>query len=419
MKDNNPLSKVHDSMSIGIICEYNPFHRGHQYQMEEARKMARSLGLDDTVICFMSGNFVQRGVPAFYDKFTRTKMALLSGADMVIELPTFYAAATAERFSFGAVSLMKASGLITAISFGVEEGTDLSLLEKAAAILAEEPDNYRFLLKENLSNALPYAAARKMALEMLLGESLPVSPNQILALEYLKAMKKLSFSVPVLPVIRKGASHDDSCPDEENRIASASWIRNQLTKDPFTQRPDRFIPEDEEGRPLYELSGIHSDPEKMFPLLRYALSFHTPESLREIEEVSDGLENRILERITSAVSYQDLVEKLKTSHYPTSRIRRILLNILLNITKDKRRTYQLDVRAPYIRVLGLRKERTDLLSALDISCVPVLRRAVRDQEDLDANAGRVFEEEKTFSSIYRLLDPQAPASDLQPGLILV
>ncbi|MCF0136717.1 MAG: nucleotidyltransferase family protein [Lachnospiraceae bacterium] len=186
-------------MPVGIICEYDPLHKGHVYQMQEARRLAAEAGIEDNrIVAVMSGNYVQRGMPSLCDKFQRTRMALEAGVSLVLELPTYYSTATAEWFAFGGVSLLERSGLVRAISFGLGDPSSMDLLQRSADLLVPESPAFSALLRQKLNLGLPYAAARQQALEQQLGESLPTEPNGILALEYLKALKRLSSTMQVV-----------------------------------------------------------------------------------------------------------------------------------------------------------------------------------------------------------------------------
>ena len=177
-------------MKAGIICEYDPFHKGHDYHLAKTLQAMPSCS-QNAVIAVMSGNYVQRAQPAMWDKFTRTRMALSSGVSMVLELPTLYAAATAEWFAFGGVSLLYHSHMIDALSFGMEDESHLPVLKRASSLLFPEDPAYQTLLRRYLSEPLPFAQARQRALEDLLGQALPTGPNDVLVLEYLKAIRRL------------------------------------------------------------------------------------------------------------------------------------------------------------------------------------------------------------------------------------
>lgn len=399
-------------MPIGIVCEYNPLHNGHAYQIRCAKEMASSLGLSDPrIICVMSGNFVQRSTPAIVDKFKRTQMALAAGASLVIELPTYYSTATAEWFAFGAISLLSRSSLMDTLSFGIEDPANLPLLKKAADLLADETPAYKERLHFYLDASLPFARARQCALEDLLKEPLPTSSNAILALEYLKALKRLNASPDLLPIRRMGASHDSL--ETDAAYPSASFIRGELMQK-NTSLMGSFVPESVQSL----LKGALSFEEDLFPALRFALSQHTPDSMRHIDEVKEGIENRILSLYPEAVSYADLLKILQTKRYPASRLRRILLNTLLDITVEKKESVSFKHGPAYIRVLGCRKGDEDLLSLLKKNAsLPVMINPAKDASLLTPEAALLFTEELRFSRIYRTVNADAPKNELTQAML--
>jgi len=447
-------------MAIGIICEYNPFHNGHAFQLTTARKvraleahLSAAKSADTSVVCVMSPHFVQRGEPAILDKWTRTRMALSGGADILLELPTLYATASAEKFAYGAVATLSASGLVDSLSFGMEEVTDFQLLQDAAEILAGKSfdselmdevslsftkDEYQDLLEAGLAEGLTYAAARSAALSKILDEDLPTGPNSILVLEYMKACLQLDFLPLMLPVQRTtehssisklhdllfgdsaGGSAADSDYNSPRKKTSNSKSKASKSKTSETahlsageirslllngESADNLLPP-EVAEILKESSGGSCllNPENCFLPLLYRLAEHTPSSLAQIDEVIEGLENRVLAQAASAHSMEELVEGLKTKRYPTSRLRRILLNTLLDITKEKKEALGFEAGPPYIRVLGVKESRKDLLSDLTSKAtLPVITNPARQVASLDERGQAFWAEEVRFSAIYRSL----------------
>ena len=386
-------------MPIGIVCEYNPFHKGHLFHLQTARqKAAASAGsrrFDAPIICVMSGHYVQRGEPALLDKWTRTRMALAAGASLVIELPTYYSTATAEWFARGSISLLMHTGLVDAVSFGLEAPEQLSALQQLCRHLVPESDEYRSLLRYHLENAPSFAAAREEALQTLAGRSLSLqSPNTILVLEYLKAMENLSWRPTLLPVRRASAGYHDL--STEAVYPSASAIRRQAAKGCSIQP---YLPDC--------CAQYASSPtvfaEDLMKSIHYALCFHTANSLKQIDEISEGLENRILAAIADSPSYTELLERLKTKRYPTSRLRRILLNVLLNITVPRKQELGFFDGPTYIRILGFRREHQSLLSQLTRQAdLPVITNLARQIGGLPPAAKSMLEDEIRFSQIYAI-----------------
>ena len=375
---------------IGIICEFNPFHQGHQYLLDTVRQSMQ----DEAVLCVMSGNFVQRGEPALYDKWTRTRMALSGGADLVAELPTYYASATAEHFSFGAVSLLKAAGLVDTLAFGMEDPSLLPLLQQAAKLLTDPDSPYETRIREYLKTEASFAAARSAALSELLGTPLPSRPNEILALEYLSALNKLDFHPALLPV-KRTVPHALSASLIRERAAQGEPLQTML---PFSAEDCRMAGTSYTG----EVPFIF--PESVFPALRYRLAFHTAESLSGIDEVGEGLENRILQAAAEAVSYEYLVERIHSKRYPTARIRRILLNVLLDITTEKKTRLSYRRGPGYLQILGLREGKENLLGKISRkTSLPLVLGLSDALPSLPSEARQMLEDELRFSRIYRNL----------------
>jgi len=397
---------VHALSLVGIVCEYDPLHTGHVHQIRTLTDEGHR------VIAIMSGNFVQRSVPSVYDKFVRTRMALASGVSMVVELPTLYSTATAENFAFGAMVLAKGSGIIDAISFGMEDPSCLPLLKEAAALSSPETPLYKETLRHCLEKGLPFPKAREAALSQLLSRPLPTEPNHILVLEYLRAARRLGYCPDWLPIRRQGAGYHDLTDPSQTDYPSASALRKRLHSGEDIRD---YIPKP--ARDYLPSEYVRED--SLFPYIRYVLSSMSSSELAGIDEVAEGFENRILEAIPDAVSYESLLHALKTARYPTSRIRRILLNAALSITREKKVQLRYSEGPSYLRVLGVRRDAMDLLSQLSASAaLPTLIRPVRDRLILSPEAESAFEEEQRFSRIYHLVSPDTSFAELKEGLIL-
>lgn len=378
-------------MAIGVVCEYNPFHKGHQYQLQAAQTLSGNT--NTPIICVMSGHYVQRGEPSLLDKWTRTHMALAGGASLVIELPTYYSTATAEWFARGAISLLYHTGLVDSLSFGIEVPDELPALQKLCKHLVPESDTYQALLQQNLTQISSFAAAREQTLQILAGTPLSLhSPNTILVLEYLKAARHLNWDPSLLPVERISAGYHDLSTDAA--FPSASAIRHQAEKGcsilPYL--PECCLPFSSDTYVL---------PKDLMQSLPYVLCLHSAETLQQIDEVSEGLENRILDSSLDSPAYENLLERLKTKRYPTSRLRRILLNTLLNITKARKQELNFSAGPSYIRILGFRRDCQALVSQLtQRASLPVITNLPRQLPNLPITAKAMLEDEILFSQIY-------------------
>ena len=295
-------------MNTGIICEFNPFHSGHKYLID-------SIKSDGAVICVMSGNFVQRGEFAIYDKFKRCGKALENGADIVIELPCVYSLMSAEGFAKAGVTLLEKTGIVDEIAFGTE-CDDINKLKETA----NKIDKSHELIKAEMKKGLSYPVARKN----VIGDDLLDTPNNILAIEYLR-----HTSLPAKAVRRIGKGHDTN-----DELYSASAIRKKLNQG--------------------EICTIKNCEKAILARLRVM----SAEDFAQIEDVNEGLENRIYNAVRQSASVEDIYKLIKTKRYTLSRIRRIILKAYLGITKE----YSFDV--PYIRILGFNSKGKELLPIL-------------------------------------------------------
>lgn len=403
--------------TLGIITEYNPFHRGHAYMLEQAKSKAGA----DRVVVLMSGSFVQRGEPAIFDKWTRAAAALKNGADLVLELPVPFATSHAEAFAGGAVRLLTESGIVDTLAFGSESG-NLQELQAAAKILANETEEFQQLLKQLLAEGLSYPTARARALQALsqISSDILSKPNDILGLEYLKALS----TSPIRPITirRKGAYHSPSLCDG---YASASAIRNALAENRSTEAM-AHLPANTHDFYHRDLS-LGTAPvfwEALMPALHYKLRTTSAEELRSIAEVTEGLENRILHSIDSCYSFEDMIQFIKTKRYTRTRIQRILLHILLDM-KETEVSYFLHLpRMPYVRVLGFRKKHSDILADLtEQAKCPVLLNLKRAPELLDADGLAMLALEKKATDLHALAYPnpmyRAPNQDFTKPLVIL
>ncbi len=375
--------------TTGVICEFNPFHNGHEYLLKKIREN----GAGHVAVC-MSGNFTQRGVPAIYDKYTRTKAALSGGADLVIELPVSFACAGAERFAYGGVSLLNSLGCLDEISFG-SECADINALKKLSEI--DKDADYSNKLREYLSEGMTFAAARQAAAQELYGaETAGVlsCPNDILAAEYLKAIKKLNSSLEPFPVKRIGAEHDSD--KSSGNIASAKHIRSLIYEGIF---PEHFMPsytqdlfaecEDQPPR-----GGRLS---KLEQAIMYRLRTMDRQEIADLPEIREGLENKLYSVIKNSTSLNEIITGTKSKRYTRARIVRIIMYAFLGIKKD-----ELSDAPKYIRVLGFNSRGKEILRmASESAKLPIIMR-YGDVRRLDDEARRMYELESRCDDIYAL-----------------
>jgi predicted nucleotidyltransferase len=363
---------------IGIVAEYNPFHNGHHYQIEHSLKELNA----DGVVAIMSGNFVQRGMPAFVDKWTRTKTALEGGINLVIELPVHYATSSAEQFAKGALTLLNSTGVVTHLSFG-SESEDLEQMEQIATLLVEEPDAYKLSLKHHLGVGLSYPAARSHAIDEILfplgNRSNINQSNMILAIEYLKSIKQLESKIKPFLVKRIGKGYHDE--DIESPYASATAIRKAyFDSEPsfkFSAHMPRAAANILDAYEPHPLNISHFEKELLFILRRASR-----ESLAKYREVNEGLDFKLKYLSSRVTSYDELVEGLKSKRYTQTKINRLLINILLGIEK---REYDLS-KEGYLRILGFDDIGRKIIHDMkETATLPIITNINKVSEQLKSN----------------------------------
>lgn len=405
--------------TIGIVTEYNPFHKGHAYMIEEAKKKTGA----DRVVIVMSGSFVQRGEPAIFDKWTRTEAALSNGVDLVLELPVLFAASNAETFARAAVRTLEETGIVDVLCFGSESG-DLHSMQEAARLMENETEEFQKLLKEQLDEGLSYPAARAKALETVsqISSEILSQPNHILGLEYLKALERFNCSMKPMTIKREG---DYNSPSLTEGYASAAAIRKALAEDRSTEAMTQ-LPENTHDIYNKALS-LGTAPvfwNELNAALHYKLRMSSADEIKEISEVVEGLENRILHSIDSSYDIKDLIDYIKTKRYTRTKIQRILLHILMDI-KEKEVAYFMNLpRMPYIRVLGFRKDDSGILADLteNAKC-PVLTNLKKAPEILNEDGLALLALEKTATDLHAMAYPnpiyRAPNQDFTKPLVIL
>lgn len=324
-----------------VVAEYNPMHTGHIYHLEKTGEISGA----DFVMAIMSGNFTQRGEAAIYDKWMRARIAVSSGVDLVLELPFVFACNSAEYFASGAISILKGLGCVDILSFGSESG-NIEDLERLGAFLSEEPRDYRDILQENLNTGLSFPAARERAVSHVLGKGagkVLSSPNNILAVEYIKAARRQGFEVERMTVKRKGNYH---CRDIGGEMASATAIRQKISEGK-AQEIMTYLPL--EGKELLKKTRIKvANSEMFYSLIRSAILVQPSEQISKIFGISEGMENRIKREIRRHDTLSTFVDALVSKRYTRVGIQRLLVHILMNFQKQNLFAYR-----PYGRVLAL------------------------------------------------------------------
>ena len=364
----------------GIIAEYNPFHNGHAMLIQKAREAGAT-----HIVAVISGNFVQRGEPALFHHSVRARAAILSGVDLVLQLPVPYAVSGAQRFARAGVEILDNIGCDWLV-FGSECGDAVKIAETAELIYAEK---IKPLLAEELKKGVPFATARENALRMINPECANIikSPNNILGVEYTAAIKRAGSLMKPLTFKRIGAEHDSS--DFCGNIASASLIRERISS---SGEWHNFVPD----------AGIYTDCEaadirNIERSILYKMRITDSAELANAPDVSEGIENRILSAATQARSLDELYSLAKTKRYSHARIRRIVINNFLGITAD-----DMNIPVPYIRVMGFNSRGAELIrKSENTSKLPVITKAA-DIAGLGGDAQRIFSAECRAGDIYAL-----------------
>ena len=347
------------SRVLGIIAEYNPFHNGHLYHIAKSKQETGA----QYVIAVISGNFVQRGNTSIINKWTKARMALLNGADLVIELPTIYSISSAENFAEGAIKILNSLGVVDTLSFGME-ANDISTLNNIANVLYNEPKEYVTMLSHELSKGNSYPKARENALLLYLNDikryaNVMSGSNNILGIEYLKALRKTKSTITPVGIKREKVLYNDKYIVDE--FASATAIRKMLmTKElndisKVMPRNSYLLLGEELKKGHYVIDIARFEKEIIYTLRKMSV-----QDIAKLPDVSEGLENSLKNAADSCNTLKDLINIVKTKRFTQTRIQRILLYCLLGITKKQMETSRKVI--PYARVLGFNNKGKELIS---------------------------------------------------------
>lgn len=403
---------------VGLITEYNPFHNGHQYHIEKAKEVTGA----DTALVIMSGDYVQRGTPAIMPKYIRAEMALKCGAGAVFELPVCYATGSAELFAMGAVSFLDSLGIVDSICFG-SECNDLEGLKTVADILSEEPAEYKTFLQTNLRAGLSFPAARKEAFSAYMRNTayshLLDDPNNILGIEYLKALKTLDSSVKPYTIKRQESGYHDTM--LQSNYSSASAIRTLLAYSGSALSTQsgggtfenihfsNILNELEDQVPASCLEILKDYHHVMYPvyqndfslIMKYKLLNKTSQDLTRYMDVSEELANRISNQLNNFFNYKQFCELLKTKEITQTRINRALLHIMLGIKKSTVEEYIDGGYHYYARLLGVRKDREKILSSVAKNGTLPLLTGLYDTEEIPEAGKKMLRHDILASNLYK------------------
>lgn len=420
-------------LTAGVIAEYNPFHNGHKYQLDQIRQTTNA----DYIVVAMSGNFLQRGVPAIMNKHARTQLALSQGADLVIEIPTIWATSSAEYFAKAGVTLLQNTGVVDYLGFGAECDS-LTFLEKIAHILDLESETYQARLHFELKRGNSFPLARMHAIDCLLHEKALIvdaqtenllrSPNNILAIEYLRAIHSAATTKQLKPCLIQrigGGYHEEAI----STFASATAIRKQMlasnsNSEALHSSLQTFLAQTVLSQ-LEDYADAYgfTDEQQLSSMLGYQLYSHYGKGYASFADCSLELSHKIQKQLPRYESFAQFCDLLKSKDITHTRLSRVLLHILLQITTEH---YELGKdlgMIPYLRVLGFKKEATSLLHAMkQQATVPIITKLTKADTQLPQHALWMLEKDIFASNIYNQLilanKKSVPKNDYSQELIL-
>ncbi len=386
----------------GLITEYNPFHNGHIHHMKEAREITGC----DYLIVVMSGNYVQRGTPAIIDKYERTRMALDGGADLVLELPTLFSTAPARTFALSAVNLLHQLGCVDYICFGSEHG-DLTDLARIADVLNNEPEEFRSELKNLMRSGLNYPTARSIALQSLLGDEIAhldellQKPNNILGIEYLRALNTLNSSIKPVTV-KRWTTEYHALESFYEDVASATTIRNLLyDEDGFEKITSYVSPYTAREFALQYGVSTPVRADDFSQILQYRLETEK-DRLTDYLDFTPELSERVKNLLPDVYTFKEWSAALKTKNMTHTRINRALLHLILNIRTGDLSAYEDEEFCMYARILGFRKNSSALLSKIkDNTALPLISKMADAKKLLSEKAFRLLMIDVSASNVFR------------------
>lgn len=395
-----------DMKVTGIIAEYNPFHKGHEYQIKKARELTDA----DYVVIVMSGDFTQRGAPALLDKYTRAGMALACGADLVLELPVRYACASAEYFAGGAVSLLNGLGVVDYLCFGSESGDTAKIASAAEALLTAEKDpEFRRRIKQTQKEGLSYPAARAKALNFSNDTDAEfwTLPNNILGIEYCKALTLSQSKISPLTILRQGAAyHEESLPAAPGRresFSSAAAIRKALLEGTGFHTVKAALPEP--TWPIWEThlnrQGLLSEHDFSL-LIHYRLLTEAQNGYQKYADITPDLSDKLKKNLNNYTDWKSFCQLLNTKDLTYARASRCLTHILLNLTQENQNAGK-NTRFPtYARPLAFTKKAAPLLNAIKNNAkTPYLPKLSAASSLLTPFTAQMLQEDIQASHIYQ------------------
>ena len=395
---------------LSIIAEYNPFHNGHEYHLITSLRESQATHC----MAIMSGSFLQRGEPALVDKWTRSRIAIKNGIDLIVELPFIYSCQSAEVFAYGAISTLDALNIVDVISFG-SETPHLDKIAQIASLLTHEPQKYKSLLKDYLDKGISYAKARQYAVEKYLEDpsGLLAHPNNILAIEYMKWLYSLNSKISPITVERAHAGYHQL--NEINNFAGATYIRNQIQQSDKVSPIKSLLPKATfEELSQYEQRGNkYQFLDEYYTLLVGELLKTSKESLRKIFDVNEGLENRILKASVNSANMDELLQQITSKRYAQTRIKRILMNFLMDHTENMvYKFFKNSEYRPYLRVLAFNRKGKEILKEIKTkSEIPIITNLSKDLSSLDSIQKYALNKDIISTNYYDLIGGKTKLND--------
>lgn len=354
--------------TLGIISEYNPFHNGHLYHLSKSKELTGS----SHTVAIMSGHFLQRGEPALMDKWTRAKIAVENGIDLVIEIPFIYSCQSADIFAYGSINILNQLGVIDNVAFGCEN-SDLDGLSKIKDIIKNEPDNFQQALKTQLNKGNSYPRARELALKEVLPslDSYISTPNNILAISYLMWLDSFESDIKPVAIQREKTGYHDL--KTIDNFASATYIRKEIIEYNNTDNIKNFVPE-KTWYNLINYNNNFNDIEKYFIIINSNLMRQNKEDLLKYFDINEGLENKIIKELGNSRNINELLDRIVSKRYTSTRIKRFFFNNLFRHTKkDVFQVYKNSMFTPYARILAFNKNGQEIIYSIkEKSEIPII-----------------------------------------------
>lgn len=375
----------------GIITEYNPLHNGHIYHINESKKLTKC----DGIVCIMSGNFAQRGIPSIVDKWERTKLALHYGVDLIIELPTIYSLSSAEFFAFGAITLLSSLGVINNICFGSESG-NIDDIKQISEVLCKEPKLFKDSLKAYLDEGLSYPVARSNALIKYFKNNYKIkdilnNSNNILGIEYCKSIIRCNSTIVPYTIVRKGSSYNES--SLYDSFSSATSIRHYLKSNKDISILKDILPKETFNTMLKNISeNSLAFEDSILKFIKYK-SLTQNNKLEKLPDVSEGLHNKIYKSLKEHSSYEDVILNTKSKRYTYTRLSRILCQYFIGMEEYDLLSLR-KAPASYGRILGFNNKGREILKQIKKhSSIPLYTKMPKTFDDsfkLDIQATRAY-----------------------------